>query len=622
MKRTRKVAVMCDDRRRDWFLMQIRGCVPFTLGVIGFALMACSAASTSSSSPNAPGSAADRGVSVPVRMDVVRPDARGGAAPSAVIAALRTEHARATSALARDTHSPYFIAYQVTDRDSVSMTSAFGALVRSDRERGRTLDVDVRVGDYKLDNTHPLGGDIFANYSRFDSASWSIPITDDPATLRPTIWIATHRAHRVAVADYLKVKGNSAVKAQQEDESNDFSREQPVRYLERPVSVDFDRQAWQDRVRGYSRLFRDQPALLTGNVVLQIDGVNRFLVNTDGSEVQVGRLYVRLAFSASARAEDGMEVSRYDSIEIESLAAMPPDEVVHARIRRVIADTVALRVAPVADPYVGPAILEGEAAGVYFHEIFGHRVEGHRQRDDDEGQTFARKVNQRIMPTFVDVYDDPTIRTLNGVQLNGFYRVDDEGVRTRRVNLVESGVLKTFLLSRAPTRGFAHSNGHGRRQEGRVVVARQGSLVVHPRVATTAAHLKQMLLAEVRRQAKPYGLRFGVVQGGFTNTTRLGTQTFKVMPIVVYRVFPDGREELIRGVDIDGTPLTSLSLILAASNDVKVFNGMCGAESGFVPVSAVSPSLLISKVEVSRRMNAKVKPPILPPPSMIPGGAQ
>ena len=221
-----------------------------------------------------------------------------------------------------------------------------------------------------------------------------------------------------------------------------------------------------------------------------------------------------------------------------------------------IADLKALRRAPLADPYIGPAILEGRAAGVFFHEIFGHRVEGHRQKNDEEGQTFAKKIGEPIMPSFISVYDDPTLARIGDVDLNGFYRFDDEGVVAQRATLVDGGVLKGFLLSRSPTRGFHQSNGHGRRQEGRAVTSRQGNLVVEPKVAVPVAELRRRLREEAQRQGKPYGLLFRDISGGFTNTARGGPQAFKVLPIIVYRVWVDGRpDELVRGVDLVGTPL-------------------------------------------------------------------
>jgi predicted Zn-dependent protease len=282
-----------------------------------------------------------------------------------------------------------------------------------------------------------------------------------------------------------------------------------------------------------------------------------------------------------------------------------------------ITDLEALRVAPLADPFIGPAILEGRAAGVFFHEIFGHRVEGHRQKSEDEGQTFAKKIGEPIMPSFISVYDDPRLTRVGTQDVIGHYRFDDEGTPASKAVLVDHGVLKGFLLSRSPVRGFPRSNGHGRRQEGRAVVARQGNLVVSASYAITVPQLRQRLRDEAKRQGRAYGLLFRDISGGFTNTTRSGPQAFKVLPILVYRIYTDGRpDELVRGADLVGTPLTALTKILAAANDDATFNGYCGAESGYVPVSATSPSLLVEQIEVERKDKGNDKPPVLPAPTV------
>jgi predicted Zn-dependent protease len=327
---------------------------------------------------------------------------------------------------------------------------------------------------------------------------------------------------------------------------------------------------------------------------------------------------VRVFLEANARADDGMELERFETFDAATLDGLGGSAEMDKAADAIIADLRALRKAPLADPYIGPAILEGRAAGVFFHEIFGHRVEGHRQKNEEEGQTFAKKVGEPIMPAFVSVYDDPTLSRLGGADLNGFYRFDDEGVAAQRATLVSDGVLKGFLLSRSPTRGFAQSNGHGRRQEGRAVVSRQGNLVVEPKRIVSVNQLRDLLRAEAKRQGKLYGLSFRDISGGFTNTQRGGPQAFKVLPILVYRVWVDGRpDELVRGVDLVGTPLAALSRIIAAADDYQTFNGYCGAESGFVPVSASSPSLLVQQIEVERRDKGNDKPPLLAAPALV-----
>lgn len=559
----------------------------------------------------------------PLAMELDRPGQARTVAPDPILDVMTDQvntHMKELRAKA-DT-PPYFLGYQVTDRTTTWLRSTNGGLIGTGEDRRRTLDCEVRVGDYAMDNTHYIRGDQWAIFDRLNAPSWIIPVEDDPKMLEPALWLAADTVYKSALEQYTKVKGNDALMAESEDQSDDFSREAAVEYIEQPIGIELDTDVWSQRLRDYSAMFEGHPDIHESAVNLQIDVVTRYLANTDGSRVQVSRAYARLSIAASTRADDGMDLSRWESFDFGSFSNAPDDATIRAAIGEVIADVEALRTAPLAEPYVGPAILEGHAAGVYFHEIFGHRVEGHRQKDDEEGQTFAKMIGQEVMPDFISVYDDPSVKSVNGVDLNGFYRVDDEGVTSRKASLVADGVLEGFLLSRQPTRGFDKSNGHGRRQEGNNIVARQGNLIVHPSEVMTTDDLKKQLIAEINEQGKPYGLRFSIVQGGFTNTSRYGIQSFKVLPVMVYRVYPDGREELIRGASIDGTPLTSLSQILGAADDVAVFNGYCGAESGFVPVSAVSPSLLVARVEISRAPSGKEKPPILGPPPMDSAGSK
>jgi predicted Zn-dependent protease len=264
---------------------------------------------------------------------------------------------------------------------------------------------------------------------------------------------------------------------------------------------------------------------------------------------------------------------------------------------------------------VGPAILSGRAAGVFFHEIFGHRIEGHRQRDESEGQTFTNSVEKPVLPEFLSVRFDATRKASGGVDLNGWYAFDDQGMEARPVQLVQNGILKTFLMARTPVSGFANSNGHGRAQQGYEVVSRQSNLLVESKKEVSDAQLRTLLIEEVKRQKKPYGLYFEQVTGGYTTTRRQGLQAFTVVPLVVYRVYADGRpDEMVRGADIVGTPLASFSRILATSDKSEVFNGYCGAESGSVPVAAVSPALLVSEIEIQRKPESKDMGPLLPRP--------
>ena len=248
--------------------------------------------------------------------------------------------------------------------------------------------------------------------------------------------------------------------------------------------------------------------------------------------------------------------------------------------------------------------------------MLGHRLEGHRQRGDQEGQTFTKKVNQQVLPQFLSVIDDPTQRSLNGTDLGGWYQYDDEGMPAERVEVIKDGILKNFLMSRMPIKGFAQSNGHGRAQAGLMATGRQGNLIVSSSHTVKDAELRQKLIDEVKKQGKPYGLYFEDIEGGFTLTTRSLPQSFQILPVLVWKVYPDGRpDELVRGVDIVGTPLAALNRIEVTGEKTEIFNGICGAESGSVPVSAAAPAMLFSEMEVQKRAHSRNRPPILPPPS-------
>src|SRR6185369_4390912 len=297
-------------------------------------------------------------------------------------------------------------------------------------------------------------------------------------------------------------------------------------------------------------------------------------------------------------------------------SGLADDKTLQATVDKVANDLSNLLKAKESEPFVGPAIFSGRAAGVFFHEIFGHRVEGHRQKDESEGQTFTKSVNTKVLPEFLSVIFDPTRKKVDNIDLNGWYEYDDEGVKGRAITAVDHGILKTFLMSRSPIKGFAQSNGHGRRQPGLEVVSRQSNLIVESANAVSDAKLKQMLLDEVKKQGKSYGLFFRDITGGFTTTQRAGLQAFKVIPVIVYRVYADGRpDELVRGADIVGTPLSSFSKIVATGDKPEVFNGYCGAESGSVPVSAVSPAILVSEIEIEKKAKSNDRPPLLSEPT-------
>jgi predicted Zn-dependent protease len=319
---------------------------------------------------------------------------------------------------------------------------------------------------------------------------------------------------------------------------------------------------------------------------------------------------------AFTRADDGMDLFRAQTFEAETPEGLPAQSEMEAAIRELGSSLEALRKAPITEPFDGPAILSGRAAAVFFHEVLGHRLEGQRQRGTEEGQTFTKEVGQAVLPSFLSVADDPTQTTFGKTWLSGSYEYDDEGQKAQRVELIQDGVLKNFLMSRLPIASFNTSNGHGRAQAGKVPTGRQGNLIVTSTKMEPETKLRKQLIEEAKKQGKPYGLYFEDISSGFAVTQRSSPQAFQVIPLVVWRVYVDHRpDELVRGVSIVGTPLAAMKSIVATGDKYEVFNGECGAESGTIPVSAVAPAMLVSSMETQKQAQGTARPPILPIPS-------
>ncbi len=534
-----------------------------------------------------------------------------------VLAAMDQELGRTMAVLGKADPPAYFISYTVTETQRAEVMGSNGALLNSQEARSRWLEVQARVGSYDLDNTRKVGD---RQQSFSGSPGAPVPSEDDAAVLRRAIWLETDRQYRSAAEAFIKIKTGKEVKVETaEGQAPDFSRETPHVYSAPRASFTLDRRPWEEKVRVYTRAFRFSPAVLNSIVTFTAVAQNQYQATSEGTRLQFGQLHYRLELFIQGKAPDGMDINRYYNFDWADPEGAPDDKTVLAQAKSMTGELEALVAAPLVEPYAGPALLTGRAAAVFFHEVFGHRAEGHRQKDITEGQTFARKVGETILPEFLSVYDDPTQNRLGPTVMLGYYPFDDEGVASQRVKLVDHGVLRNFEMSRSPLVGFPHSNGHGRRQVGFAPVSRQGNLIVESSRQVTNAQLRQKLIEEIKRQGKPFGLLIDDIAGGFTFTGRGQPQAFQVLPLVVYKVYPGGRpDELVRGVDIVGTPLVSLTKILATGDTPEVFNGYCGAESGSVPVAAVSPAILISEMEVQKKETSTDKPPILPPPAHDP----
>lgn len=526
-----------------------------------------------------------------------------------LLQSMQQELDRAMASLGKADPAAYFISYSVDEQFGNVIVASNGAIVASINRHERNGDISVRVGGRDLDNTH--------GENRFNAVvNTSIPLDDKPDAIARVLWLNTDRMYKKAAQTYLEVKTRTKVRAEEEDSSPDFSTEKPQVAVGKVVTPpSFDQHAWEDKVRRFSAIFGKYPEIESSTVMLLVETPTEYFVSSEGSRIVTSGTLIRVLALGSTRSSDGMELARSETFDGSSFDKLPTDQEITAKIEKIAEDLRKLQKAPTVEPFSGPALLSGRAAAVFFHEVVGHRLEGQRQRGENEGQTFTKMINQAVLPPFLSVEDDPTRASLDGKELSGRYQFDAEGQKSERVELISNGILKQFLMSRMPVKGFLHSNGHGRAQDGMMPVGRQGNLIVRSSKSVPDSEMRARLIEEIKARNKPYGLYFEDIAGGFTLTLRNMPQAFQIMPLMVWKVYPDGRpDELVRGVDIIGTPLAALNRIVLTGTRMDVFNGECGAESGSVPVSAAAPAMLFSEIEVQKVAQGHDRPPVLPPP--------
>ncbi|HEY4789456.1 MAG TPA: TldD/PmbA family protein [Bacteroidales bacterium] len=503
----------------------------------------------------------------------------------------------------------YYLAYRVDEITTYSVTTSLGALTDTSTSTVRILTISLRVGTPKLDNYHD-------SHPRFSIIE--LPSSEEPLAVKQVLWDATKNDYQTAVSNLSNIKANLSVTVEEEDKSPDFSEEQPNVYIEpslKPEDIKFNTQEWIDRLKKYSAAFLRDSDIFKGSSYISYQITRKYFVSSSGDKIAQNSTATNLGFNGTIKAKDGMEmplVKTYFAFKPEGL---PSDESISNDVNNLVNDLVALKKAPVADPYTGPALLSGRAAGVFFHEIFGHRIEGQRMKNETDAQTFKKKVNEQVLLPTLDVYSDPEQTKFGNQDLTGYYIYDDQGEKGQKVSIVENGILKNFLMSRTPINGFLKSNGHGRAMYGMQPASRQSNLIVETTDTKTEDEMKKELIRLAREQNKPYGYLFDEVVGGFTTTGRYSPNAFNVTPTMVYRIYTDGRpDELVRGVNLIGTPLSMFSQIVQAGGKTEVFNGVCGAESGSVPVSAVSPMLLVKQIETQKKAKSFERSIILPRP--------
>ena len=533
-----------------------------------------------------------------------------------ILSTLKAEVDRNMSVLKDQPVPAYYMSYRIFDRNAYRIESSFGKIMASSPSKYRLYHVGVRVGDHEMDNTREIKDDDLGE--EYYTGANMIVNEDDPYAIQKTLWLKTDELYKSAVKRYEKVKANVAVKVASEDKSDDFSVEKPETFFEKPLAFERllgDINKWEQKIKRYSEAFSDNKDLLSGSATFELEVVRKYFVDSDGAQIAENTCGYRISINASAIAEDGMNLPLYRSYFAHKVEDLPSDEQILSDVKYISKMISDLRKAPVAESYSGPVLMTARASGVFFHEIFGHRIEGARLKKETDAQTFKKKIGELVLPEDFTITFDPQIKEYGKLKLSGYYTFDDEGVRGQKVKIVDNGVLKSFLMSRVPIEGFPNSNGHGRAMIYYNTVTRQSNMIVESNKAKSDKELRAMLVEEAKKTSKPYAYMIDDVSGGFTTTGRYMPNAFNVTPLIVYRIYADGRpDELVRGVDLVGTPLAMFSQISACGNDFAVFNGYCGAESGSLPVSCVAPSLFVKMVETQKMSKSQSQPPILERP--------
>ncbi len=489
-----------------------------------------------------------------------------------------------------DLARPYFIEYAVVDAARVDVSAEWGAITRSAEGRQRRLRAEVRVGSYELDNTNFRGG---------GGGGGTIPTDDDYAAIRQAVWWATDREYKSVAELYAQKKAFMESKLI-EDKPPDFSREQPAVSIEERGPVAVEAAPLQQLAVALSAVFKEYPAIQDSGVGVQALAGNEYLVNTEGTRLRSAGSRYAVSVTATVQADDGMKLSDSLAVYGEAWADLPSAAELSARCRRLAEQLLAVRAAPTLASYTGPVLFDPEPAAEVFAQNFGSRFDGGQrpvgsQSDPDD---FEKKLNRRILPRFLNVVDDPTLETVAGVKAMGHYRYDAQGVPAQAVALVENGRLKNLLMGRNPSKAFAQSNGHGRGLFR--PTAAVGSLLVTATDATSPAGL----LEELRDACADEGLEFGL------RVAALGHVGGGAAPLAAYQVFPDGRQELVRGAEIAEMDLKAFKRILAAGDAPHVLNS--ASWSGSTTVSV--PALLFEELDLAKVDRDFDKPPILPSP--------
>ncbi len=515
-------------------------------------------------------------------------------------------------------YSPYYMEFRVRELNVLSLSTLNGSVVDETKTVRRIFKPSIRMGDYTFDNTHQLEntfGTFPIDYSVVREPF--LPIDDNKAAIKFKIWQNTNQLYQNAIIEYREKL--EAMKNKEKPKVADFSKEEPQKYYEEKLGdeqTNVNLNKWVSTLAKMDSVFSMAENYYCGGSSITFTHGRDIFVSSEGTEVVQNFTFCSLSINGFLKLEDNEVFTFAESFNVLHPSDLPDEE----SLLKIIAEKAAIMEkiskAEKAEPYTGPAILSPEATGVFFHEIFGHRIEGHRLNDMYDSKTFKKKIGEAVLPSNFSVISDPTREEYNGIKLIGHYKYDDQGMKAQKVINVENGILKQFLMSRKPVEEFEHSNGHGRGDILSEAVSRQSNLFITVENGLSDDKLRKRLIKECKKQGKKYGYYFKTVSGGFTNTMMFSPDYFNILPIEVYRVYTDKRpDELVRGVNLIGTPLMMFSEILAAGQIYSVFSGICGAESGSLPVTTIAPAILVNKIETQNKMSVKPDWPILPPPT-------
>ena len=526
---------------------------------------------------------------------------------------LNKELDREFEILSQQTPKVHYMDYRLEWRESWECNASFGKVTRIDSSHHCFVKPTIRVGTPEFDNYHVIKGK--SSSRRY--TSYRAPFEPGENALSQLLWRITDTEYSNAKAEYRFKKNN--IQVLDEKQINDFAPASAQTYFEPKIEEKLSKQVlkkYEDIVSEASKVFLIDNDMMSGSVRFQYGVIRKYFVSSEGHSIVQNFPMARISIRGSIRSAEGNQMNLHKNFDAFSPEELPSKDAILASSYALANKLVELKNAPLAEPFSGPAILSPEAAGVFFHEIFGHRIEGHRLKDETNGQTFKSKVNESVLPKTFNVTFDPTVKEYGEFDLSGYYSFDDQGIKSKKVTIVEDGVLKDFLMCRTPIDGFAESNGHGRGDINNSPVSRQSNMFVETSKPMNDTELRKSLIKQCKKQGLEYGYYFKKVTGGFTSTGRYRPNAFNVTPNEVYRVYVDGRpDELVRGVDIIGTPLAMFSTILAGGDTDGLFNGYCGAESGRVPVATVSPAILVSKIETQKKGQRFSTGPILTPPA-------